>query len=86
IQAHMDKEEQIKKAAEEAKIFEMTRTKVINVVHEEAEKIGLNPQKIISTKAGEKFKKAQDVEHQVLKRQHTEKVKRMTELNKKRAE
>ncbi|GKG54872.1 hypothetical protein Tco_0562859, partial [Tanacetum coccineum] len=54
--------------------------------HEEAEKIGLNPQKIISTKAGEKFKKAQDVEHQVLKRQHTEKVKRMTELNKKRAE
>ncbi|GJX13759.1 hypothetical protein Tco_0205517 [Tanacetum coccineum] len=38
------------------------------------------------TEADEKFKKAQYAEMQVHKRQHTEKVKRMTELNKKRDE
>nr|GEX18942.1 hypothetical protein [Tanacetum cinerariifolium] len=58
IQAHIDKEEHIKKAAEEAKMFEMTKTEVIKVVHEEAKKIRLDPKKIISAKAGEKFKKA----------------------------
>ncbi|GJX30780.1 hypothetical protein Tco_0240635 [Tanacetum coccineum] len=65
--------EHIKKAAEEAKIFEMTRNEVIKVVQEKAEKIGLDHKKIISAKAGEKFKKAQDAEHKVLKRQHTKK-------------
>ncbi|GKG32317.1 hypothetical protein Tco_0427267, partial [Tanacetum coccineum] len=58
IQAHMDNEEQIKKAAEEAKI----------------------------AKAGEKFKKAQDAKHQVLKRGNSQKVKRLMMLNKKRDE
>ncbi|GKD74854.1 hypothetical protein Tco_1333136, partial [Tanacetum coccineum] len=56
INAYMKKEDQIKKAAEEAKI----------------------------EKAGEKFKKAPHVEHQVLKREHSQKVKRLMELNKKR--
>ncbi|GKC86059.1 hypothetical protein Tco_1141776 [Tanacetum coccineum] len=50
IQAHMDKEEQINKSAEEAKRLEMTKTE-----------------------AGEKFKKAQDAEMQVLKREHSQK-------------
>ncbi|GKB55887.1 hypothetical protein Tco_0912073 [Tanacetum coccineum] len=50
-----------------------------------AEKIGLDLKKIASAKAGEKFKKAQDAEHQVLKREHSQKVKRLTELNKKKA-
>ncbi|GJZ73181.1 hypothetical protein Tco_0637327, partial [Tanacetum coccineum] len=86
IQAHMDKDEQIKKVAEEAQMFEMTKTEVIKVVQEEAEKIRLDPKTIINAKAGEKFKKAQDVEHQVLKREHSQKVKRLIELNKKRAE
>ncbi|GJT76471.1 hypothetical protein Tco_1043196 [Tanacetum coccineum] len=80
IQAHLDKEEKIKKAAEEAKMFEMTKTEVIKVVPEEAKKIGLYPKKIISVKAGEKFKKAQDAEHQVLKREHSQKAKRAIEL------
>ncbi|GJS93026.1 hypothetical protein Tco_0799994, partial [Tanacetum coccineum] len=62
IQAHLDKEDLIKKAEEEAKRLGMTKTKV-----------------------GEKFKKAQDAELQVHKRQHTKKVKRLVELNKKRA-
>ncbi|GJT95034.1 hypothetical protein Tco_1090552 [Tanacetum coccineum] len=52
----MDKEEQIEKVVEEAKVFEMTKTEVIKVVREEAEKIGLDPKKIISAKAGEKLK------------------------------
>ncbi|GJZ27661.1 retrovirus-related pol polyprotein from transposon TNT 1-94 [Tanacetum coccineum] len=51
IQAHLDKEEKIKKAVEEAKMFEMTKTEVIKVVPEEAKKIGLYPKKIISVKA-----------------------------------
>ncbi|GJS35288.1 hypothetical protein Tco_0533670 [Tanacetum coccineum] len=46
IQAHLDKEENIKKAAEEAKLFEMTKTEVIKVVQEEAEKIRLDPKKV----------------------------------------
>ncbi|GJW82827.1 hypothetical protein Tco_0155972 [Tanacetum coccineum] len=53
---------------------------------EEAEKIGLDPKKFISAKAGEKFKKSQDTEHQVLKIEHSKKVKRLMELNKKRFE
>ncbi|GJS50936.1 hypothetical protein Tco_0624298 [Tanacetum coccineum] len=60
------------------------RTEVIKIVQEEAEKIKIDPKKIISAKAGEKFKKAQDAELQVLKREHSQKVKRLMELNKKR--
>ncbi|GJW33332.1 retrovirus-related pol polyprotein from transposon TNT 1-94 [Tanacetum coccineum] len=86
IQAHLDKEDQIKKAEEEAKRLAMTKTKVIKIVQEEAKKIGIDPKKVISAKAGEKFKKAQDAEMQVYKRQHTKKVKRLTDLNKKRVE
>nr|GFC61065.1 hypothetical protein [Tanacetum cinerariifolium] len=86
IQAHLDKEEKIKKAVEEAKLFEMTKTEVIKVVQEEAEKIGLDPKKIISAKAGEKFKKAQDAEHQVLEREHYQKAKRAMDLKMKRVE
>ncbi|GJU92307.1 hypothetical protein Tco_1304730 [Tanacetum coccineum] len=41
---------EIKKAAKEAKMFEMTKTEVIKVVQEEAKKIGLDPKKIISAK------------------------------------
>ncbi|GKC42975.1 hypothetical protein Tco_1060697 [Tanacetum coccineum] len=50
-----------------------------------AEKIKIDLKKIISAKAGEKFKKAQDAELQVLKREHSQKVKRLMKLNKKRA-
>ncbi|GJX05096.1 hypothetical protein Tco_0191012 [Tanacetum coccineum] len=59
INAHMEKEDKIKKAIEEAKMFEKSKTE---------------------------FKKAQDDEHQVLKREHSQKVKRLMELNKKIAE
>ncbi|GKD65323.1 hypothetical protein Tco_1307431, partial [Tanacetum coccineum] len=63
-QAHLDKEDQIKKAEEEAKRLAMTKTEVIKIVQEKAEKIGIDPKKVISAKAGEKFKKAQDAEMQ----------------------
>ncbi|GJZ44040.1 hypothetical protein Tco_0591295 [Tanacetum coccineum] len=82
LQAHMDKEEQIKKAEEEARLFAISKPEVIKVVREEAKKLGIHPKEAITTKAGEKFKKAQDAEHEVLKRQHTEKVRKSLELRK----
>ncbi|GJS86041.1 hypothetical protein Tco_0752582 [Tanacetum coccineum] len=45
---------------------------MIKVVREEAKKLEIHPKETITTKAGEKFKKAQDVEHEVLKRKHIE--------------
>nr|GEX47120.1 copia protein [Tanacetum cinerariifolium] len=68
IQAHLDKEDYIKKAEEEAKRLAMTKTKVIKIIQEEAEKIGIYPKKVTSAKAGEKFKKNKDAEMQVHKR------------------
>nr|GEX62989.1 hypothetical protein [Tanacetum cinerariifolium] len=64
LQEPMDKEELIKKVEEEARILSIYMPKVIKVVQEEAEKIGLDPKKITSAKACKKFKKAQDAEHQ----------------------
>ncbi|GJT87201.1 hypothetical protein Tco_1068918, partial [Tanacetum coccineum] len=74
------------KAEEQERLLKITRPEVIKVVQEEAEKIGLDPKKITNAKAGEKFKKAQDAKHQVLKREYSHKDKRLTKLNKKRAE
>ncbi|GJX23346.1 hypothetical protein Tco_0227791 [Tanacetum coccineum] len=58
IQAYLDKEDHIKKAEEKAKRLAMTMTEVIKIVQEEAKKIRINPKKVISAKAGEKFKKS----------------------------
>nr|GEV34703.1 retrovirus-related Pol polyprotein from transposon TNT 1-94 [Tanacetum cinerariifolium] len=66
-------EEKMKKSDEEAKLFVMSKPEVIKVVREEAKKLRINPKKVISTKAGEKFKKARDAEHEVLKREHAKK-------------
>nr|GEW36919.1 hypothetical protein [Tanacetum cinerariifolium] len=43
---------------------EIQEPEVIKVVQEEAKNLGINPKEAISTKAGEKFKKAQDAEHE----------------------
>ncbi|GJY42243.1 hypothetical protein Tco_0429513, partial [Tanacetum coccineum] len=80
--AHIDKEEQIKKAEQEAILFAISKPEVIKVVREEAKKVRIHLKEAITTKAGEKFKKAQDAEHEVLKRQHTKKVKKSIELRK----
>ncbi|GJZ29132.1 hypothetical protein Tco_0573779 [Tanacetum coccineum] len=42
----------------EARLLAISKLEVIKVAQEEAEKIGLDPSKIASTKAGEKFIKA----------------------------
>ncbi|GJU11546.1 hypothetical protein Tco_1133942 [Tanacetum coccineum] len=73
LQAYLDKEEKLRKAIEEERLLAISKPEVIKVVQEEAKKIRLNPKKIVSAKASEKFKKAQDAKHQVLKREHTEK-------------
>nr|GEW02627.1 hypothetical protein [Tanacetum cinerariifolium] len=74
--------DEIKKAKEEARLNAISKTEVINVVREEAKKLGIHLKEAFSTKAGELFKKAQDAEHKVLKRQHTEKVRKSLELRK----
>ncbi|GJT89216.1 retrovirus-related pol polyprotein from transposon TNT 1-94 [Tanacetum coccineum] len=82
IQDYWDKEEQIKKAKEQARLLAIFKPKVIKVVQEEAEKIRHDQKKITSSKARKKFKKAQDAEHQVLKRYHSKKVRKSLELKK----
>nr|GEW10281.1 retrovirus-related Pol polyprotein from transposon TNT 1-94 [Tanacetum cinerariifolium] len=67
------KKEKIKKAKEEARLIAISKLEVIKIVSEEAKKLVIHPKEAITTKDGEKFKKAQDAEHEVLKRQHTEK-------------
>ncbi|GJY02350.1 hypothetical protein Tco_0360502 [Tanacetum coccineum] len=56
INEHLEKKDKIKKAAEEAKRLEMIKTKVIKIVQEEAEKIRIDPKKVISAKAAEQYK------------------------------
>ncbi|GJY20533.1 hypothetical protein Tco_0393099 [Tanacetum coccineum] len=75
-------DEPIRKAEEEARLLAITKPEVIKVVQEEAEKIGLDPKAIKRAKAGEMFKKSQYAKHDVLKRQHTEKVRKSLELRK----
>ncbi|GKB98337.1 hypothetical protein Tco_0984474 [Tanacetum coccineum] len=82
MQAYLDREEKLRKAAGEERLLAISKPEVIKVVQKEAEKIGLDPKKLASAKAGEKFKKAQEAEHQVLKREHIEKVKKSLEPRK----
>nr|GEV26575.1 copia protein [Tanacetum cinerariifolium] len=86
IQEYYNKEEKMKKAAEEKKLLAVSRPELINVIRKEAKKLIIDPKEAISTTAGETSKKAQDAEHEVLKREHSKTVKRKIELNKKRAE
>nr|GEY00053.1 hypothetical protein [Tanacetum cinerariifolium] len=76
------KDEEIKKAKEEARLNAISKTEVIKVVRKEAKKFGIHPKKEITTKAGELFKKAQEAKHEVLKRKHAEKVRKSLELKK----
>ncbi|GKA84971.1 hypothetical protein Tco_0806625, partial [Tanacetum coccineum] len=71
ILEYWGKEGKMKKAVEEAKLLAISMLEVIKVVREEAKKLEINPKEAISTKAGETFKKAQDAEHEVLKREHS---------------
>nr|GEY62778.1 hypothetical protein [Tanacetum cinerariifolium] len=81
IQEHLNKEELIKKKDEEARLLAMTKSELIKVVHEEAKKAKIDPKTILSAKGGEKFKKIQDAEHQVLRIKHYQKIKKAIERN-----
>nr|GFC48704.1 hypothetical protein [Tanacetum cinerariifolium] len=63
---YWDKEEEIKKANEEARLNAIRKTEVIKVVYEDAKKLGIHPKEAITTKADELFKKAQEVEHETV--------------------
>ncbi|GKE21861.1 hypothetical protein Tco_1433373, partial [Tanacetum coccineum] len=67
------------------KMYHLTNDEINEHLKKE-DKIKKADEEAKSAEAGEKFKKAQDAEMQVHKRQHTEKSKRLIELNKKRAE
>ncbi|GJT55989.1 hypothetical protein Tco_0991043 [Tanacetum coccineum] len=82
MQAYLDREEKLRKAAKKERLLAISKPEVIKVLQEKTKKIGLDPNKIASAKAGEKFKKDHEAEHQVLKREHTEKVKKYLELRK----
>nr|GEZ30365.1 hypothetical protein [Tanacetum cinerariifolium]GEZ33420.1 hypothetical protein [Tanacetum cinerariifolium] len=69
-----DKEEQIKKAKEKARLNAISKIEVIKGVREEAKKLGIYLKMIISTKASDLFMKAQDAKHKVLKRQYTKEI------------
>ncbi|GKF34642.1 hypothetical protein Tco_0107842, partial [Tanacetum coccineum] len=84
IQEHLDKEEKMKKAAEEAKLLAMSKPKLIKVVHEEALKADIDPKILESAKGGQEFKKIQDAEFKVLNREHSQRVKKVMELKNKR--
>ncbi|GJS02862.1 zinc finger, CCHC-type containing protein [Tanacetum coccineum] len=63
-----------------------TKSEIIKVVHEEAEKSRIDLKIVLSAEGGEQFKKIQDAEHQVLKRENSQRAKKTTELRKKRLE
>nr|GEW21487.1 hypothetical protein [Tanacetum cinerariifolium] len=73
----LDKEEEIKQAKEKSRLNAISKTEVIK-----AKKLGIHLKEVITTKAGELFKKAQDAKHEVLKKQHTNKVRKSLELRK----
>ncbi|GJT42452.1 hypothetical protein Tco_0951167 [Tanacetum coccineum] len=64
----------------------MTKSEIIKVVYEEAEKARIDLKIILGAKGGEQFKNIQNAKHQVLKREHSQKVKKAIKLKKKRLE
>nr|GFA06238.1 hypothetical protein [Tanacetum cinerariifolium] len=62
VMQYLNKEEDIKKATEEAKLLEMTKSELIKVVHEEAEKAGIDLKTLKSSKGGQEFKKIHNIE------------------------
>ncbi|GJR36614.1 hypothetical protein Tco_1212298 [Tanacetum coccineum] len=82
INEHLEKKELIKKVVEQARLLAITKPQVVKVVHEEAKKIKIDPERITSAKEGEKFKKAQDAELKVLNKERNKKLRRSLELKK----
>nr|GEU78895.1 hypothetical protein [Tanacetum cinerariifolium] len=68
-----DPGEPVRKATEQARLLAITKPEVVKVVRKEAEKIGINHERITSAKEGEMFKKAQDDELKVLNKEKSKK-------------
>ncbi|MCO6516938.1 MAG: hypothetical protein J6586_10700, partial [Snodgrassella sp.] len=83
IQAHMERVEKLTKVAEEERL---SKPELIQVVHEEAEKIGLDAEALATEQAGAAFKKAQEEQMNALKREREEKLKRQAQIRKTRVE
>ncbi|GJY81264.1 hypothetical protein Tco_0494015 [Tanacetum coccineum] len=82
INEHLEKEELITKAVEQARLLVITKPEVVKVVRDEAEKIRINPERITSAKEGEKFKKAQDAKLKVINKERNEKLRKSLALRK----
>jgi hypothetical protein len=83
IQDYMERVEKAAKAAEEEKL---SKPELIQVVHEEAEKIGLDTEALANEQAGAAFKKAQEEEMNALKREREAKLKKDAQIRKTRVE
>ncbi|GKA29921.1 hypothetical protein Tco_0716166 [Tanacetum coccineum] len=83
IQAHLDKENKLKKAEREAKLLEMNKSKLIKVVHKEAANAGVDPKILARAKGGQDFRKIQDAKIKVLNKEHSKKIKKETKLRRK---
>ncbi|GJT07249.1 hypothetical protein Tco_0841711 [Tanacetum coccineum] len=81
IQAHLDKEEVLEKAAREAKL---SKPELIKVVYEEATKARVDPKALSSKKGGQEFVKMQDAKIKVHNKEHSKKIKRAEELRQER--
>lgn len=83
IQAHMERTETLLKVAEEER---MSKPAIIKVVHEEAEKIGLNTEALATVQVGAVFKKAQEEELNALKMERENKLRKDAQIRKHRIE
>ncbi|GKG43991.1 hypothetical protein Tco_0483084 [Tanacetum coccineum] len=84
VQAHMEKEERLERAALESKLIKLNKPALIKVVKEVASEAGVDPNALRSKKCGQEFLKQQNVELKVHQREHLAKVKKSNELRKKR--
>nr|GEY70581.1 hypothetical protein [Tanacetum cinerariifolium] len=81
LQAHIDKEEKLEKAAREPRL---SKPELIKVIHKVAKEDVVDPKALQDSRGGQEFIRKQDVKLKVLKREHLEKVAKEKELRKKR--
>ena len=79
----MERVEILAKVAEEER---MSKPALIKVVHEEAEKIGLDTEALANDQAGAAFKKAQEEELNALKKERENKLRKDAQIRKNRVE
>nr|GEU58320.1 reverse transcriptase domain-containing protein [Tanacetum cinerariifolium] len=83
-ETHLEKQEQMERAAQEAKLIELSKPEMIKVVEKVASDAGFDPKVLHSSKDGKDFLNQQDAEYKVLQREHLEKLKKSRKLKKKR--